>query len=99
MNDLAGFEEIWCVDTEYSAPTGHRPKPICLVARELRSGQQLRLWEDQLAQLQAAPFRTDDRSLVVAYAAAAEFSVFHVLGWPAPQRTLDLFFNGITAIE
>ena len=93
MNDLAGFEEIWCVDTEYSAPTGHRPKPICLVARELRSGQQLRLWEDQLAQLQAAPFRTDDRSLVVAYAAAAEFSVFHVLGWPAPQRTLDLFFE------
>lgn len=93
MNELAGFEEIWCVDTEYSALTGHRPKPICLVARELRSGQQLRLWEDQLAQLQAAPFRTDDRSLVVAYAAAAEFSVFHVLGWPAPQRTLDLFFE------
>ncbi len=93
MNALAGFEEIWCVDAEYSAPTGHRPKPICLVARELRSGRQLRLWEDQLAQLHAAPFRTDDRSLVVAYAAAAEFSVFHVLRWSAPQRTLDLFFE------
>ena len=93
MNGLESFEEIWCVDTEYSAPAGHRPTPICLVATELRSGRQLRLWEDQLARLRAAPFRTDRRSLFVAYAAAAEFSVFHTLGWPAPDRTLDLFFE------
>ncbi len=93
MNGLESFAEIWCVDTEYSAPTGHRPTPICLLAQELRSGRQLRLWFDQLAQLRAAPFRTDDRALFVAYAAAAEFSVFHTLGWPAPARTLDLFFE------
>ena len=93
MNGLESFDEIWCVDTEYSAPAGHRPTPICLVATELRSGRQLRLWEDQLARLRAAPFRTDRRSLFVAYAAAAEFSVFHALGWPAPDRTLDLFFE------
>ena len=93
MNGLESFEEIWCVDTEYSAPAGHRPRPICLAATELRSGRQLRLWEDQLARLRAAPFRTDRRSLFVAYAAAAEFSVFHALGWPAPDRTLDLFFE------
>ena len=93
MNGVESFEEIWCVDTEYSAPPGHRPTPICLVALELRSGRQLRLWHDQLAQLRAAPFRTDRRALFVAYAAAAEFSVFHVLGWPAPERTLDLFFE------
>ena len=96
------FEEIWLADTEYSAPAGHRPAPICLVAEELRTGRQLRLWEDQLARLPAAPFRTDRRALFVAYAAAAEFSVFHQLGWPAPERTLDLFFefraaaNGLT---
>ena len=99
---LDSFEEIWLVDTEYSAPAGHRPAPICLVAEELRTGRQLRLWEDQLARLSAAPFRTDSRALFVAYAAAAEFSVFHQLGWPAPERTLDLFFefraatNGLT---
>ncbi len=81
------------MDTEYSAPAGHRPQPICLVARELRTGRQLRLWEDQLAQLPAAPFRTDRRALFVAYAAAAEFTVFKVLGWPAPERVLDLFFE------
>ena len=93
MNALDAFDEIWCVDTEYSAPTGHRPTPICLVAREIRTGSQLRLGHDQLAQLRAAPFRTDSRALFVAYAAAAEFSVFHALGWPAPERTLDLFFE------
>lgn len=93
MNGLESFEEIWCVDTEYSAPAGHRPTPICLVALELRSGRQLRLGEDQLAQLRAAPFRTDRHAVFVAYAAAAEFSVFHALGWPAPERTLDLFFE------
>ena len=93
MNGLESFEEIWCADTEYSAPTGHRPTPICLVALELRSGRQLRLGEDQLAQLRAAPFRTDRHAVFVAYAAAAEFSVFHALGWPAPERTLDLFFE------
>jgi len=93
MSDLAGFEEVWCVDTEYSAKDGHQPEPICLVARELRCGRQVRLWADELSRLRAAPFRTDSRSLFVAYAAAAEFSVFQVLGWPAPQRVLDLFFE------
>ncbi len=93
MNGLESFAEIWCVDTEYSAPSGHRPTPICLVAQELRSGRQLRLWEDQLAQLRAAPFRTDRHAIFVAFAAAAEFSVFHQRGWPAPERTLDLFFE------
>ena len=93
MNGLESFTEIWCVDTEYSAPAGHRPTPICLVAQDLRSGRKLRLWFDQLAQLRAAPFRTDDRALFVAFAAAAEFSVFHALGWPAPARTLDLHFE------
>lgn len=93
MSNLAGFEEVWCVDTEYSAKDGHQPEPICLVARELRSGRQLRLWVDELVRLRTTPFRTDSRSLFVAYAAAAEFSVFHVLGWPVPQRVLDLFFE------
>jgi len=93
MNALAGFDEIWCVDTEYSAPSGHKPAPICLVAHELRSGRQLRLWQDELAERRSPPFRIDCRSLFVAYAAAAEFSVFHALGWQAPARTLDLFFE------
>ena len=91
MNGLEAFEEVWVCDTEYTAPAGCRPLPICLVARELRSGRELRFWQDQLSEFPAAPFRTDHRALFVAYAVAAEFSVFHSLGWPAPARVLDLF--------
>jgi DNA polymerase-1 len=93
VNTLDAFEEIWACDTEYSAPTGHRPTPICLVARELRTGRTVRLWADEMASRYSAPFRTDSRSLFVAYAAAAELSVFRVLGWAAPARVLDLYFE------
>jgi DNA polymerase-1 len=91
VKSLEGFDQIWVCDTEYTAATGCRPVPICLIARELRSGRELRLWQDQLGELPAAPFRTDHKALFVAYAVAAEFSVFHALGWTAPARVLDLF--------
>ena len=98
---LEPFEEIWAADTEYSAQPGCRPVPICLVAKELRSGREIRLWGDEMFS-PTPPFRIDNRALFVAYAAAAELGVFHVLGWPAPARVLDLFFefrattNGLT---
>jgi DNA polymerase-1 len=93
LDGLEAFEQVWAVDAEYSAAAGCRPTPICVVAREVRSGQELRLWHDELAKLKSPPFRTDDRSLFVSYAAPAEFSVFHALGWPAPARVLDLFIE------
>jgi DNA polymerase I len=98
VKSLEVFDQIWVCDTEYTVVAGGRPVPICLVARELRSGWELRLWQDQLAALPAAPFRTDSRALFVAYAVAAEFSVFHALGWAAPARVLDLFaeFRALT---
>ncbi len=91
MKSLEAFDQIWICDTEYTAVAGRQPVPICLVARDLRSGREFRLWQDQLAELPAAPFRTDNKALFVAYAVAAEFSVFHALGWKAPSRVLDLF--------
>jgi DNA polymerase I len=98
LDGLGAFDEVWAVDAEYSAAAGCRPVPICVVARELRSGREHRLWQDELAALREPPFRMDDRSLLVSYAAPAELSVFHVLGWPAPARVLDLFieFRAIT---
>jgi len=91
VKSLEAFDQIWICDTEYTAVAGCQPVPICLVARDLRSGREFRLWQDQLAELPAAPFRTDNKALFVAYAVAAEFSVFHALGWKAPTRVLDLF--------
>jgi DNA polymerase-1 len=99
MLDLP-FQEVWCLDFEYISKPGHRPIPVCLVARDLVSNKLLRLWQDELTP--SPPFRTDDRALFVAYSAPAELSCFLALGWPLPERMLDLLVefraktNGMT---
>jgi hypothetical protein len=99
------FDEIWCCDFEYSAPDGERPRPVCMVAKELRTGRYLRLWEDDLARARECPFRTDGRALFVAYYASAEFGCFRALGWSTPCRILDLFIefkaltNGLEGLD
>jgi hypothetical protein len=62
-----------------------------MAAYERNSGRRLELWADQLLALQRAPFSVGPDTLVVAFAAAAEMSVFRVLGWEAPENILDLY--------
>jgi DNA polymerase-1 len=69
---LRDFREIWCVDFEFSAPPGERPRPICVVAKEFRSGRTIRLWEDELYRCDQPPYPTDASCLFVAYYASAE---------------------------
>jgi hypothetical protein len=83
------FSEIWAVDFEYIANAGENPEPVCLVAWELRSGRKLRLWRDQFGR--APPYPTGPDVLIVAYYASAEIGCHLALGWPVPQRVLDLF--------
>lgn len=85
------FAEIWMVDFEYVADDGERPRPVCMVAEEFWSGRRIRLWENDLKCLGAAPFNTGPNACLVAYFASAEFSCFRALGWPLPANTLDLF--------
>ena len=61
------FREVWLVDFEFHAPPGENPMVICLVARELGSGQLLRLWRDEIVRLDQAPYATGSDSLFVAY--------------------------------
>jgi hypothetical protein len=37
--DWLPYCQAWCVDFEFGAPPGERPSPICMVARELRTGR------------------------------------------------------------
>ena len=83
------FREIWAVDFAFIAPPGERPEPVCLVARELRSGRCIRLWRDQFGS--CPPYAMGDDSLFVAYSASAELGCHLALGWPIPERILDLF--------
>jgi DNA polymerase-1 len=97
---LDAFREIVATDLEFTATTGGRPIPVCLVAHELRSGRRFRLWQDQLGP--TPPYARGPDVLFVAYYASAELGCYRVLGWPIPERILDLFTefrdrtNGLT---
>jgi hypothetical protein len=69
---LERFEEIWLHDFEFVPQPGERPDVVCLAAYELQSGRTLRLWRNELGD--AAPYRTDDRVLVVSYVGNAELA-------------------------
>ena len=84
------------VDTEFTAITGERPVPVCLVAYELRSGRRFRIFQDQFRP--APPYATGPDVLFVAYYASAELGCYRALGWPMPERILDLYveFRNLT---
>lgn len=92
---LAPYRAVWLADFEFNAPDGERPTPICMVARELHSGETLRLWADELTH---SPFTWAADVLFVAYYASAELGCFLALGLPMPTRILDLFveFRNLT---
>lgn len=96
------FKGVWAVDFEYIAKGGGRPSPICLVAQELKSGETIKVWQDQLLAMKRPPFPIDADNVLLAYYASAELSCFLVLGWPMPERVIDLFVefrcqtNGLT---
>jgi hypothetical protein len=86
---LESFREIWAADFEFVALPGERPNPVCLVAKELRTAQEVRLWRDQFGP--APPYPIGGESLFVAYYASAELGCHRALNWPMPARILDLF--------
>ena len=89
MLDALPYADIWAVDFEFGAGPGENPEPVCLVAWELRSGRKLRVWQDGFGV--APPYPTDPSALFVAYYASAEIGCHLALGWPLPERVLDLF--------
>jgi DNA polymerase I len=86
---LAHYREIVVVDFEFETGKGERPVPLCLVAYELRSGRRFRRFQDQLGL--APPYASGRDVLFVAFYASAELGCLRVLGWPMPERILDLF--------
>jgi DNA polymerase family A len=89
LNSQLPYREMWVVDFEFAAHPGTRQVPICMVARELRSGRMVRLWQDQFGPV--PPFAIDAGVLYIAYYASAELGCHRALGWPMPARILDLF--------
>jgi DNA polymerase-1 len=86
---LDQFREVVVSDFEFVVGPGERPRVVCLVAHELRSGRRHRLWHDQLGPIPPYPVSPD--SLFIAYYASAELGCHRALNWPIPARVLDLF--------
>lgn len=91
MDALRHFPKVWLCDFEFRSPDGERPAPVCMVAREWRTGRTVREWADRLASMRRPPFPVGANSLFVAYYASAELGCFRALDWPMPARVLDLF--------
>jgi hypothetical protein len=93
------FRNIVAVDFEFefgghasfddAKRSGERARPVCMVAKDLRSGETWRRWRDQFGS--APPFPIGPDTLIVAFYASAEMGCFRALGWPTPARILDLF--------
>lgn len=86
---LERYREIVLCDTEFETAPGERPVPVCLVAHELRSGRVHRLFQGEFPD--RPPFATGCDVLFVAFYAGAECGFFRAIGWPMPERILDLF--------
>src|SRR5512133_3746198 len=74
---------------EASGRSGEKPRPVCMVAKELRGGQTWHLWRDEFGSQPPFPIGAD--VVLVAYYASAELACFKALGWPPPVYVLDLF--------
>jgi hypothetical protein len=86
---LRHYREVVLVDFEFTAPPGERPTPLCVTVLEFFSGRLTRQWLAGGAPA-SPPFDTGPDVLFVAYYASAELGCHMALGWPFPQRILDL---------
>jgi DNA polymerase I len=93
MLEQLPFNKIVAVDFEFDLgghdAVGERPRPVCGVFKELRSGKVIKLWRGEFGL--APPFPTDPSTLWVAFYSSAEWGCFRALDWATPARILDLF--------
>ncbi len=83
------FNETVVVDFEFQSRPGHRPNPHCLVAHWVGSNRRVKLFLGEKPV--PCPYPTDERTLFVAFNATSEVLCHLALGWPIPERILDLF--------
>jgi len=85
------FTQIHIVDTEFFGDDGDQKTPVCLVVRELLSGEVRQYWMDELRQMDQPPFDIGPDALFVAFFASSDFSVFLALGWDLPTNVFDCY--------
>lgn len=82
------YRRIWAVNSEF-ATNGDPHRTWCFCGLELRTGCRFELWTDGYQG--PPPCLTDRDTLFVAFVASAEIACWQQLGWPTPERVLDLY--------
>ena len=88
--DWDSFREIWVVDFKFGSQPGDPPVPICMVAKEIRTGMEIQMWQDEIFLSKVPPLSIGDDSLYVAYQASEELGCHIALNWTLPANVLDL---------
>jgi hypothetical protein len=91
MKELDRFRELWFVDFEFGGGNGERQSPLCLVAYELGSQREMRVWEDDLLRLSCPPYNVGTDSCFFSYYLPAELKCHLVLNWKLPLFAIDLY--------
>jgi hypothetical protein len=101
MLEALPFRHIIAADSEFNfgghktveeaGRSGERPRPVCMAAKDLRTGKEWRLWHGEGEFGALPPFPIGSDSLFVAFYASADLGYFRALGWPMPANVLDLF--------
>jgi hypothetical protein len=104
MLDLLPFKYVVAVDTEFhfgghatpaeASRSGERPRPVCLVAKELHSGK---IWRLCCGEFGAQPPFLMVTILIVAHYASAELGVFRALAGRSPNSLSTLLPNSAPA--
>jgi DNA polymerase I len=99
MLDLLPYKYIVAADSEFefgghasfddANRSGERQRPVCMVAKELRSKQWWRIFRGEFGS--EPPFPTGPDALFVCYYGSAEMGTFKANNWKPPANILDLF--------
>ncbi len=84
------YRERWVIDFEFTVSPGNRQVPICLVSKNLDTGEVIRRWLEG-KDLQEPPYNIDDSVILIAYYSSAEWGCHLALGWKQPAKIIDLF--------
>ncbi len=85
-----GFSEIWLVFFNLLWRSGDRCEPQSLVACELVSARDILVERPALLLMRVAPYPVGAHSLYVTFEANLALGCHLTLGWPMPQRLMDL---------
>lgn len=87
------FSSIWIVLVAVAARPGERLEPLILVAQDVEANCQLEIEMPKLHGINCPPYPTGSRCLLVTIDANVLVGCHLALGWPVPERIVDLIIE------